>query len=51
MVDAGRFGFARLAARDFAVPALGYVVPNRVSRCGRAALRQITLFVPMRVQL
>jgi len=28
--DAARFGFARLAARDFGQQALGYVVPNRV---------------------
>lgn len=28
--DAGRFGFARLDARDFGQTALGYVVPNRV---------------------
>jgi 2-octaprenyl-6-methoxyphenol hydroxylase len=28
--DAGRFGFARLAASQFGVEALGYVVPNRV---------------------
>ena len=28
--DAGRFGFSRLAAREFGQQALGYVVPNRV---------------------
>ena len=32
--DAGRFGFARLAAEPLGVEALGYVVPNRV--LGRA---------------
>ncbi|RYG81825.1 hypothetical protein EON77_07490, partial [bacterium] len=32
--DAGRFGFARLAARELGSEALGYVVPNRV--IGRA---------------
>jgi 2-octaprenyl-6-methoxyphenol hydroxylase len=32
--DAGRFGFARLSAREFDQEALGYVVPNRV--LGRA---------------
>jgi 2-octaprenyl-6-methoxyphenol hydroxylase len=32
--DAGRFGFSRLAAREFGQEALGYVVPNRV--LGRA---------------
>ena len=28
--DAGRFGFARLAASELGLAALGYVVPNRV---------------------
>jgi 2-polyprenyl-6-methoxyphenol hydroxylase-like FAD-dependent oxidoreductase len=28
--DAGRFGFARLAAREQGIEAFGYVVPNRV---------------------
>jgi 2-octaprenyl-6-methoxyphenol hydroxylase len=52
--DAGRFGFARLAAEDFGVAALGYVVPNRV--LGRAlwdGLRRashITPFMPMRLR-
>src|SRR4051812_47959017 len=32
--DAGRFGVARLDAREQGVPAFGYVVPNRV--IGRA---------------
>lgn len=51
--DAGRFGFARLAAKDFGVPALGYVVPNRVlGRVLWEGLRHtgnVTLFMPMRV--
>jgi 2-octaprenyl-6-methoxyphenol hydroxylase len=52
--DAGRFGFARLAAKDFGVAALGYVVPNRV--LGRAlwdGLRRasnVTPFMPMRLR-
>ena len=52
--DAGRFGFARLAASDFGVPALGYVVPNRVlgrvlwEGLGRAP--NVTPFMPMRVR-
>lgn len=51
--DAGRFGFSRLAAREFAQEALGYVVPNRV--LGRAlwgALQSspsISAFMPARL--
>ncbi len=51
--DAGRFGFARLAAADFGQEALGYVVPNRV--IGRAlwqamsASSDVTAQVPARV--
>lgn len=51
--DAGRFGFSRLAAREFGQEALGYVVPNRV--LGRAlwgALQSsgsITSFMPARL--
>src|SRR5690242_9309753 len=38
--DAGRFGVARLDAREQGVPAFGYVVPNRViGRVLWAALR------------
>ena len=48
--DAGRFGFARLDAREFDQEALGYVVPNRV--LGRelwrvlSAAPQVTAFMP-----
>ncbi len=48
--DAGRFGFARLAAREQGIEAFGYVVPNRVlgaalwARLGRAS--ELTLRVP-----
>jgi 2-octaprenyl-6-methoxyphenol hydroxylase len=51
--DAGRFGVARLDAREQGVPAFGYVVPNRV--IGRAlwqALREtpnVTLAMPAQV--
>jgi 2-octaprenyl-6-methoxyphenol hydroxylase len=51
--DAGRFGFARLEAREFDQDALGYVVPNRV--LGRelwAVLRQastVEAFMPASV--
>jgi len=52
--DAGRFGFARLAATDFDVPALGYVVPNRVlGRVLWEGLRRapnVKAFMPMRVR-
>jgi 2-octaprenyl-6-methoxyphenol hydroxylase len=52
--DAGRFGFARLAAKDFDVPALGYVVPNRVlGRVLWEGLRRapnVQAFMPMRVR-
>jgi len=52
--DAGRFGFARLDARDFDVPALGYVVPNRVlGRVLWQGLRRapnVTPFMPMKVR-
>ncbi len=52
--DAGRFGFARLEAREFGQQALGYVVPNRV--LGRelwralAAAPQLATFMPARLQ-
>jgi 2-octaprenyl-6-methoxyphenol hydroxylase len=52
--DAGRFGFARLAAAELGLPALGYVVPNRV--LGRELWRALTLapemtaFMPARLQ-
>lgn len=51
--DAGRFGFARLEARDFDLAALGYVVPNRV--LGRELWRvlalspSITAFMPAKL--
>jgi 2-octaprenyl-6-methoxyphenol hydroxylase len=52
--DAGRFGFARLAAKDFDQPALGYVVPNRVlGRVlweGLRRAKHLTPFMPMRVR-
>ena len=52
--DASRFGFARLAARDFGQAALGYVVPNRV--LGRTlwqalqSARSLQMHVPARLQ-
>jgi 2-octaprenyl-6-methoxyphenol hydroxylase len=52
--DAGRFGFARLAAAELGLDALGYVVPNRV--LGRELWRalqaapEITPFMPARLQ-
>jgi 2-octaprenyl-6-methoxyphenol hydroxylase len=52
--DAGRFGFARLAAAEMNLDALGYVVPNRV--LGRELWRAldaaptITRFMPARLQ-
>jgi len=52
--DAGRFGFARLAAEEFGQQALGYVVPNRV--LGRELWRRladaarITAFMPARLR-
>jgi 2-octaprenyl-6-methoxyphenol hydroxylase len=52
--DAGRFGFARLAAREFDQQALGYVVPNRV--LGRELWRsladaeRVTSFMPARLR-
>jgi 2-octaprenyl-6-methoxyphenol hydroxylase len=52
--DAGRYGFARLDAREFGQQALGYVVPNRV--LGRELWRslagapRITPFMPARLQ-
>ncbi|MET0281303.1 MAG: 2-octaprenyl-6-methoxyphenyl hydroxylase [Steroidobacteraceae bacterium] len=51
--DAGRFGFARLEAREFDLDALGYVVPNRV--LGRelwrmlAAAPRLSAFMPARL--
>jgi len=51
--DAGRFGFARLQAREFGQQALGYVVPNRA--LGRelwralAGARRIVPFMPARL--
>lgn len=35
--ERGRFGIARLSAHDYGVPALGYVVPNRVLGAALAA--------------
>ena len=52
--DAGRYGFARLTAREFGQEALGYVVPNRV--LGRelwralSAAPNVTAFMPARLQ-
>jgi 2-octaprenyl-6-methoxyphenol hydroxylase len=52
--DAGRYGFARLTAREFEQEALGYVVPNRV--LGRelwralSAAPHVTAFMPARLQ-
>jgi 2-octaprenyl-6-methoxyphenol hydroxylase len=52
--DAGRFGFARLAAAELSVDALGYVVPNRV--LGRELWRALVVapevvpFMPARLQ-
>lgn len=52
--DAGRFGVARLDAREQGVPAFGYVVPNRViGRVLWAALRQaqnLEVRVPARLE-
>jgi 2-octaprenyl-6-methoxyphenol hydroxylase len=52
--DAGRFGVARLDAREQGVHAFGYVVPNRViGRALWAALREtpnVTLAVPAQVK-
>jgi 2-octaprenyl-6-methoxyphenol hydroxylase len=52
--DAGRFGVARLDAREQGVPAFGYVVPNRtIGRVLWQALRQtsnVTLAVPAQVR-
>jgi len=52
--DAGRFGVARLDARDQGVPAFGYVVPNRtIGRVLWQALREtpnVTLAVPAQVK-
>src|SRR3954463_2456928 len=52
--EAGRFGVARLDAREQGVPAFGYVVPNRViGRVLWAALRDasnVTLAVPAQVK-
>jgi 2-octaprenyl-6-methoxyphenol hydroxylase len=52
--DAGRFGFARLVAAELDLPALGYVVPNRV--LGRELWRAlvaapaVTPFMPASLQ-
>ena len=52
--DAGRFGVARLDAREQGVPAFGYVVPNRtIGRVLWQALRDsanVTLAVPAQVK-
>ena len=52
--DAGRFGVARLDAREQGVPAFGYVVPNRtIGRVLWQALREtpnVTLAVPAQVK-
>lgn len=51
--DRGRFGFARIEAREQGLPALGFVVPNRIMgaalwRCLQAQSR-IELFAPAKV--
>jgi 2-octaprenyl-6-methoxyphenol hydroxylase len=52
--DAGRFGFARLRAKEHGIDAFGYVIPNRVigaalwRRLSRAA--GITVRVPARIE-
>jgi 2-octaprenyl-6-methoxyphenol hydroxylase len=52
--DAGRFGVARLDAREQGVPAFGYVVPNRtIGRVLWAALRgapNLELAVPAQLK-
>jgi len=52
--DAGRFGTARLDAREQGIPAFGYVVPNRtIGRVLWQALRDapnVTLAVPAQVK-
>ncbi len=52
--DAGRFGFARLNARELGLDALGYVVPNRVLGrelwAGLAGEARITPFMPARLR-
>ena len=52
--DAGRFGVARLEAREQGVPAFGYVVPNRViGRVLWQALREtsnVTLTMPAQLK-
>lgn len=52
--DAGRFGFARLDAREFGQEALGYVVPNRVLGrelwAGLADASRVTPFMPARLR-
>ena len=52
--DAGRFGVARLDAREQGVPAFGYVVPNRtIGRVLWQALREapnVTVAVPAQVK-
>lgn len=52
--DAGRFGFARLTAREQGLDAFGYVVPNRVIGLGLwrdlAAGPQLSLRVPARCE-
>jgi 2-octaprenyl-6-methoxyphenol hydroxylase len=52
--DAGRFGVARLDAREQGIPAFGYVVPNRViGRVLWQALREspnVTLAVPAQLK-
>jgi len=52
--DAGRFGVARLEAREQGIPAFGYVVPNRViGRVLWQALResqQVTLAMPAQLK-
>ena len=52
--DAGRFGVARLEAREQGVPAFGYVVPNRViGRVLWQALREsphVTLAMPAQLK-
>lgn len=52
--DAGRFGCARVLAREQGIDALGYVIPNRVIGaalwCGLASARGIELKVPATIE-
>ena len=53
--DHGRFGFARIDAAEQGLPAMGYVVPNRVLGRGavgaaRARMPQVRVFCPAEVR-